>query len=268
MSASVSRRSARKRRHSTAFSETNDAKVHQAEPANQVPEEPISDEKEAEIWESFREENFESWCWSIRKLLIAEERSLYKAIEQLPLSLHRQFTLMKELEENAQGDYTYLRVGNVMTMLLDNQKKLLPQLQGYINIRKALAALSQSTTSNAVQPNIKVQCYDDEATNDSVPISSSDEADASPMNVDAPTQTVRLTACPELRNNHPPNSIADTSDIDGSKARQLLMQVACLSEEIMRQSEEKVNLAQAIYDSVSRLPQHYRTSPFYVTTGG
>ncbi|KAF4576903.1 hypothetical protein EYR36_000498 [Pleurotus pulmonarius] len=61
-------------------------------------------DKEQMIWDAFREEH-------------------YEAIEQLPLTLHRQFTLMRELDQQAKG-YT---------------SNLLPTLQLYIRKRREIA---------------------------------------------------------------------------------------------------------------------------------
>ncbi|KAI0262934.1 hypothetical protein BC834DRAFT_889751 [Gloeopeniophorella convolvens] len=66
-------------------------------------------EVEAEIWDAFREE-------------------FHEAVEQLPLYLHRSYTLLRELDEQVTGRYN----------------ELLPSLQNYIELRRSLAGRNAS----------------------------------------------------------------------------------------------------------------------------
>ncbi|KIM87681.1 hypothetical protein PILCRDRAFT_815263 [Piloderma croceum F 1598] len=181
--------------------------------------------KEFEIWDAFREEHFE-------------------AIEQLPLSLHRQYILLRELDEQAQG----------------YSKDLLPTIQRYIELRKSLAARTESEQPPDVEQPTKSEppptpiqnlrpSFNGNGSTTSRPASPTKDqgtpAPALPMKTPlvaslATTRTPTPMTIPPHRMKQPQTT------------REMLSHIAWLSEEVLRASEEKVNLAQAAYDSVDR----------------
>jgi hypothetical protein len=112
----MSYRRSRKRRRSQAFpaeeeeEEEEQARIQAVKDAQQngtnseengeVTSEELK--KELEIWDAFREEHFEGTVCN-RSVQVCYIDVLLSAIEQLPLSLHRQYTLLCELDEQAQG---------------------------------------------------------------------------------------------------------------------------------------------------------------------
>ncbi|TFY68066.1 hypothetical protein EVJ58_g1223 [Rhodofomes roseus] len=151
--------------------------------------------KEREVWDAFREEQ-------------------YEVLEQLPLSLHRSFALMLELDQQVQ----------------DNEKKLVPTLREYISVRKTLASQSTAQDQNTAAAH------------------ASDEP--APMQED---QTSAQEALPENAQQQDTAPITRPQDSSsGPSSRQLLTKVANLSEEIVRASNEKVNVARFAYDLVDR----------------
>lgn len=76
------------------------------EPQHEVEEDAEASAKEREVWDAFREEHYEcafhhghgslARCESLMSTLLV--------LEQLPLSLHRAFTLIHELDQQAQGE--------------------------------------------------------------------------------------------------------------------------------------------------------------------
>jgi hypothetical protein len=57
-------------------------------------------EREQEVWDAFREEHYEGmWCTSRS----TRDLEVVAVIEQLPLTLHRQFSLLRELDEQVHG---------------------------------------------------------------------------------------------------------------------------------------------------------------------
>lgn len=151
-------------------------------------------EKEQEVWEAIREERYESEA----SLAIGRPGlTLLPVVEQLPLTLHRQLSLMQQLDEQYQG-----YVG-----------QLLPALKHYIQLRRAVA---QPTSVNGQELNEPFTLV-------------------SPANLPMPRDRMRT---PQTSREH-------------------LSHVAWLSEELLRSSQEKVNLAQATADSVGlRLPRN------------
>lgn len=150
-------------------------------------------------------------------------------------------------------------------IVADNQKQLLPGLQEYINIRKSLSAMTKPQTppiDHDISPDDPVNASEgvvqqngnSNADRTSSPLPAlSDYGHDAPMEVDSPAPDTKIHASiPHNRQTEPNIPSQTPPSLPAPKnARQLLMRIACLSEEIMRHSEEKVNLAQAAYDSVS-----------------
>ena len=65
---------------------------------------PALSEKELEIWETFREEHYEgTYCACYTSCTILIFNIVYLVLEQLPLSLHREFALISELDQQVSG---------------------------------------------------------------------------------------------------------------------------------------------------------------------
>jgi hypothetical protein len=116
----MSYRRSRKRRRSQAFpaEEEEEGEIQDVNDTQQNGEngedngEMTSGEskKELEIWDAFREEHFEGGLSDFYRGQRRKADVLLLVIEQLPLSLHRQYTLLRELDEQAQGESPSLRV--------------------------------------------------------------------------------------------------------------------------------------------------------------
>lgn len=170
-------------------------------------------QKELEIWDAFREEN-------------------YEVLEQLPLSLHRSFTLMLELDQQVHK----------------HEGQLLPALQRYIALRKTLAEESRSSNSpqadhegNAEGSNIAAVEYLDAMQVDDRPALSKDIV-PKPQSSNGRASVVSSSK----------RSSSANASQNAESSRDLLIQVAQLSEDVVRASNEKVNVARFAYDLVDR----------------
>jgi hypothetical protein len=100
----MSRRSTRRTRVDYQSNEP-DSPVHREDSISPVQIQKLSPERERDIWEAFREEHYEgiahhTECVSTNLLALA--------IEQLPLSIHRQFTLLRELDQQFHCSLLYV----------------------------------------------------------------------------------------------------------------------------------------------------------------
>ncbi|KAF7778924.1 hypothetical protein Agabi119p4_3269 [Agaricus bisporus var. burnettii] len=132
------------------------------------------EEREEEIWDEVREEH-------------------YDIIEQLPLTIHRQMTLLRQLDHQA----------------YDYSTSLLPTIKKYIELRRELNTQNGRLVNGSLQ------------------------AQATP-------EAAHPTTSKYLRPGAP------------STSREMLSHVAWLTEEYLRTSREKVNIAQTVHDSVDR----------------
>ncbi|EPQ56664.1 hypothetical protein GLOTRDRAFT_138331 [Gloeophyllum trabeum ATCC 11539] len=183
-------------------------------------------EKEAEVWEAFKEEFFET-------------------VEQLPLSLERHFTLLKELDEHVH----------------EYQTSFLPMLQRYTEWRRLRAGLNQA---KAQEPNDQEAQHDPEQMNVDPPSAAVDSNHTEPEGMlHTPP---RISNPPELLNKKSasappaeraasktatPTSVPPVPE-NSIQAQVMLSRVARLSEEIVSASQEKVNVAKSAYDTVDR----------------
>ncbi|RDB21519.1 PHD finger protein ING1 [Hypsizygus marmoreus] len=186
-------------------------------------EQPTNDrlEKECEVWEAFREEHFE-------------------AIEQLPLTLHRQYALMHELDQQANGI----------------SADLLPMLQKYILKRREM------NLSSVSKPRDNVSATHEEVDSDgksatSLHLTHVDPSDgvhsqAAPLSngLNKATQRLPSEAWATLQT-IPDDGLTNRLN-NPITTRETLSHIALLTEELLRASEEKVNIAKAAYDSVDR----------------
>ncbi|KAI0371808.1 hypothetical protein BV20DRAFT_1112460 [Pilatotrama ljubarskyi] len=183
------------------------------EPQPETGEDAGASAKERELWDAFREEN-------------------YELLEQLPLSLHRAFTLIHELDQQAQ----------------ENTSHIAPAILKYVSLRKSLAAAprpngdahedngepSGSTSVEAGGPNTAP------LTNGSAPNGRATPAAAAPR---PPTKRQPTTFATK--------SLASVVESSIS-TRELLVHIAQSAEEVTRACAEKVYLAQHAYDLVDR----------------
>ncbi|KAJ3937418.1 MAG: hypothetical protein NXY57DRAFT_956396 [Lentinula lateritia] len=188
----------RKRRRSQAFPDP-DEDIEEEEEAV-LAGEGLEDrrlEKEREIWETVKEEHFE-------------------IIDQVPLTLHRQYNLMAELDQQTHG-------------YLDD---LVPLLQKYVAYRR----------------NFEVEA----STAPTIPSTST----ITPNNTSAPPipktplRSVRasiLTPRPSTPLLLPAERIKPPET-----GKEILSHVAWLAEELVSAAQEKVNLARAAHDYISR----------------
>ncbi|KAI9056665.1 hypothetical protein FKP32DRAFT_1598936 [Trametes sanguinea] len=173
--------------------------------------------KEREVWDAFREEH-------------------YELLEQLPLSLHRAFTLIHELDQQAQDNLTHIA----------------PAVLKYVALRKAHAAA-------AAQPK-EVPIVDGGATSETPGETVDQEVNGhtSPRvpNGNAPngiSTRTNSTNGVQTRQNAPSTSNSLASGVQNSTStRELLVHIAQSSEEVTRACAEKVYLAQHAYDLVDR----------------
>ncbi|KDQ60561.1 hypothetical protein JAAARDRAFT_31518 [Jaapia argillacea MUCL 33604] len=185
--------------------------------------------KRLEIWDALREEHYET-------------------VEQLPLSLHRSFTLLRELEEQVQAHDVDLR----------------SSLQKYIEMRISLAG---RTPDSAMDPDIAMDdASNGDGPNRTVEKSTKMEAECDEVpplhSSHLPSSTESPTLLQLSRNQQsipstpsfpiPSPFLSDTAAQPPQTTRALLSRVAVLSEEVVRATQEKVNLAQAAYDTIDR----------------
>ncbi|KAF8136129.1 hypothetical protein EV363DRAFT_1318807 [Boletus edulis] len=152
------------------------------------------EELHADVWDAFKEEHHE-------------------VLEQLPLSVHRQFKLMRELDSHSASKW-YFHVD------------LLASVRRYIQLRESLAARN---TSNAVeaQPNATTHL-------NTADVGETSDMSPNAMQVDSTESTHDATPNP------------------GETTRTRLQHIAQTSEEAIRTAEEKVNIAQTAYETVDR----------------
>ncbi|KAI0646760.1 hypothetical protein C8Q79DRAFT_956313 [Trametes meyenii] len=171
--------------------------------------------KEREVWDAFREEQ-------------------YELLEQLPLSLHRAFTLIHELDQQAQDNITHIT----------------PAILKYVSIRKTLAATTElqepippegGTTDTLV--NAEAHGLTNRlSTNGKVPNGSSTSS------------TVGATPGPSTRRHTRASAFSSLAYVvqSSTSTRELLIHIARSAEEVTRACAEKVYLAQHAYDLVDR----------------
>ncbi|KAF8163092.1 hypothetical protein B0H34DRAFT_694094 [Crassisporium funariophilum] len=174
-------------------------------------------EKEQDVWEAVREAH-------------------YEAIEQLPLTLHRQFSLMRQLDEQYLGYTT----------------RLLPTLQLYIERRQSMVPLPE-IQAGAANQNDPVSAVGESDTRISEPVKLHGLVNNSGLGSSPVKPWKRLhdeEKHPSPRTPTPVGILAERLKPDTT--RELLSHVAWLSDGLLRASQEKADLAQAAHDSVER----------------
>jgi len=172
-------------------------------------------QKEIAVWDSFKEEHHE-------------------VLEQLPLSIHRQYTLLKELDDQAQA----------------YSRQLLSTTREYVDLRKRLALLIANTrpTDDNTHPEITVNNephHNVPSFEGPSPLVNGDQTDSHEgIGKDAPNG--------QQLENSPPMRSKSAEDPLGASSRSLLQRIANLDEESLRTADEKVNIAQTIQETVER----------------
>lgn len=194
----------RKRRRSQAVPAEEDCGEERTSDADTTGEEYGSEErrKELEIWDAFKEEHHE-------------------ILEQLPLSLHRQYTLIRELDDQSNAYHADL---------LDNVRKYIALRIQLTSRRDPVAMLADSSQAASSSPR--------------------DEH----VNIDSPAEVLNDTHYARPAASIAPNLQSPSIELpsSGKTTRILLQQIAQVSEEALRASEEKVNIAQTAYETVDR----------------
>ncbi|KNZ79384.1 hypothetical protein J132_10350 [Termitomyces sp. J132] len=152
-------------------------------------------EMEQEVWESFRDEHVE-------------------AIEQVPLTLHRQCALIHELDQQVNA----------------RSASLLPLLLQYVRKRREIR--SNHTQCGVSDTGSCCQMKEEHSTSPASSTCHSAEAHDVPSRMTKPSCLPFELFKPE------------------TTTREMLSQIACITDELLRASEEKLNVAQAAYDSV------------------
>ncbi|KAI0332075.1 hypothetical protein GY45DRAFT_1344866 [Cubamyces sp. BRFM 1775] len=185
-----------------------------AQPEGPPPEEADAEAsaKEREVWDAFREEH-------------------YELLEQLPLSLHRAFTLIQELDQQAQDNITHIA----------------PAVLKYVSLRKALARGTEAQKC-APDADVNVETSVDGPSETPLPNGKI------PHDIPVTPSPAVTTAEPSRRRQIPTstsNSLASAVE-SSTSTRELLVHLAQSSEEATRACAEKVYLAQHAYDLVDR----------------
>ncbi|KAI0637286.1 hypothetical protein C8Q77DRAFT_1155131 [Trametes polyzona] len=208
--------SIRKQMPESTANKPEPSQVEQEQPPPGVEGDAEASAKEREVWDAFREEH-------------------YELLEQLPLSLHRAFTLIHELDQQAQENIIHIA----------------PAVLKYVSLRKALAAATASATSapNTHDTHLPNGVADEQMEGaDETPATNGKTAKSVPSSVAATT--------PGPSTNRPtPTSTSKSlaSAVQNSTStRELLIHIAQSSEEVTRACAEKVYLAQHAYDLVDR----------------
>ncbi|KAI0362781.1 hypothetical protein OH77DRAFT_1417070 [Trametes cingulata] len=178
-------------------------------------DDPGASAKEREVWDAFREEN-------------------YELLEQLPLSLHRAFTLIQELDQQAQDTIIHIA----------------PAILKYVSLRKSLAAASH-TDGDASQdhggPSGSTNVAGDATENAPSTNGRTTNGRATPAAVSVapkpPTKRLPTTLASK--------SLAAVVE-SSTSTRELLVHIAQSAEGVTRACAEKVYLAQHAYDLVDR----------------
>lgn len=112
-------------------------------------------------------------------------------------------------------------------------------LNEYVELRRSLASRNVASSSDA------------NAASTETPADADEKAPASGPTVVLPTRT----------NSSAPMPVPIERTRKPKTSREYLSHIAWLSEEVLRASQEKVNLAQATYDSVRPVPHFQHPSP-------
>lgn len=122
---------------------------------------------------------------------------------------------------------------------------LLPMLNEYIELRRSLASKDTASSSATKEAPVEVPTEGDEATPQTPSKSDTLKSDVA---------VVPTIVLPNRTNSSAPMPVPIERTRKPKTSREYLSHIAWLSEEVLRASQEKVNLAQATYDSVRLIP--------------
>lgn len=226
-----------KRSHREAFADVQ-ALEQQSESQLDEPEQmPVQDsvaadeEKEAQIWDAIKEEYF---AGEARRQSERPTRTQnHPVVDQFPLTLQREMTLIGELDQQVHGMLQHLVTSTLALISLGYYDDLLPTLQKYVSRRLN----EPETLPFPVLPAISFTppCTPSRPRTDKTTL----RRLKSTISLTSPHTPGTPMGLPRERL-QPPKTNA-----------QLLSHVAFLSEQLIRASEEKVNLARSSCESVS-----------------
>lgn len=163
------------------------------------------------------------------------------AVDQLPLYLHRNFTLMNELDRQSRGMQSSMYpLDRPLIYLQAYSSKLLPTLREYVKMRRDVLLRGEGLARTSDVPVDKGS-----ANGNPVPISSSvscSPSSSSSLSIHRGGVTSNYGLIDTF-----------THDIGEGELRvaQRLPTISLLADNLLHASEEKVNLAKATYDSAS-----------------
>ncbi|CAE7148541.1 unnamed protein product [Rhizoctonia solani] len=245
-------------------------------PEEQENPEPEPEDLAAVEWSAFAQDHFE-------------------LVEQLPLSIHRSFSLMRELDDLAQNNTA--RIVPATKAYIALRDSFVPKPKGHRRAPSGLDLLAhvsavieppavnnpepnltngvQETSQPTVNGQVNEQMDVDKPpeTEDEVPTSAVDPMPVSPVanplpnDTQPPTVEPSAPTDPELPNTDPP--CANPSDTFPHDTRKLLTLIATLASDAVRASSEKLGIANAVYHSVGNhltaldalIAQHKSTLP-------
>ncbi|CAE6456223.1 hypothetical protein ACGC1H_006199 [Rhizoctonia solani] len=191
----------------------------------------------------------------------------YELVEQLPLSIHRSFSLMRELDDLAQSNTA--RIVPATKAYIALRESLAPRPKGHRRAPSGLdllahvsAVVEPPTVNSPGVPETPPANGHAEPAPD-VPMSAADPTPVSPPLASA-TAEPGIPTNPEL-----PVSSAPPSDDFPHDTRRLLTLIATLASDAVRASSEKLGIANAVYHSVGNhltaldalIAQHRSTLP-------
>lgn len=187
--------------------------LHSDREGEEEEEQQDQDDLKDGVWDNFREQHHE-------------------AVEILPLTLHRNYGLLRELDQQSDG---YL-------------KALLPTARSYISHRRSLKHAPSTSTSS--EPTTSSQPP-------ATPIGPPPTLHLSKRMFRTPRPPFDMPRPPLARVDTPmtpitPIALPPERTKEPQSSREMLSHIAWLSEDLLRNSQEKVNLAQSCCELVDR----------------
>ncbi|KAL4065425.1 hypothetical protein J3A83DRAFT_4375959 [Scleroderma citrinum] len=194
-------------------------------------EEGLTDEqrKELEVWDTFREENHEGD--NVVSVLLGSRSQFVAVLEQLPLSLHRQLKLIRELDVQNEGALIQswpLSSAHYLVKAFHTQ--LLSAVARYVEFRKHFMRQRMAAIDGQLQE--LVSPTNPPAESNGIPLVLGCRSTADPSG----SRHVGALFQPE----------------PGETTQGILQHIAQVSEESLRTTEEKVSIAQTAYETVDR----------------
>jgi hypothetical protein len=261
----MSYRRSRKRRRSQAFpaeeeeGEQGEAITRDVKESSQENDEATGEEleKELEIWDAFREDHFEGLPFnSIPRRVLNCLIVSYRAAAFVVASAIYFITRTRRTSAGYVVDF--ILSGFFQLRPSGYNRDLLPTILRYIKLRQSLTARPEQGQIFGIEQPTKSEPPPTPIQNLSTPLNGSRSSSSCPVSatkgqstpVPAPPVKMPLITSFATTRTPTPLSIPLNRVKPPQTTREMLSHIAWLSEEILRASEEKVNLAQAAYDSV------------------